>query len=142
MNSNEIANKLKCLDCFLGVFPRDILPSIKTLPVGLIINTHPSGKPGEHWLAVYIDSDGFGDYFDSYGNEPMHRSIIAFLNKNCSSGWKSNRTILQSLTSETCGQYCVVYLILRCRGFSNEEFLRFFSRKTRLNDITAWYLAI
>jgi hypothetical protein len=142
MNSDAIANKLKCLDCFLGVFPCDILPDVETLPAGLVINTHPSTKPGEHWIAIYIDKDGHGDYFDSYGNVPQHKSIISFLNINCPNGWNSNRITLQSVTGETCGQYCVLYLIMRSRGLSNQDYLRMFSRKSFLNDVTAWYLAI
>ena len=31
-----------------------------------VINSHPSSKPGEHWITVYFDKHGKGEYFDSY----------------------------------------------------------------------------
>ena len=37
---------------FVGILPRDMLPSIYSYPSSLIINTHPRGAPGEHWLAL------------------------------------------------------------------------------------------
>ena len=40
---------------FIGVYPRNRLPAIKSYPASLIVNTDPSGKPGEHWLAIYFN---------------------------------------------------------------------------------------
>ena len=38
-----------------------------TFPSAYVINSDPSSKPGEHWVAVYFDKRGRGEYFDSYG---------------------------------------------------------------------------
>ena len=43
-----------------------------TFPSAYVINSDPSSKPGEHWVAVYFDKRGRGEYFDSYG--PIARS--------------------------------------------------------------------
>ena len=31
-----------------------------------VINSDPSTEPGKHWIAVYFDKHGRGEYFDSY----------------------------------------------------------------------------
>ena len=41
-----------------------------TFPSAYVINSDPSSKPGEHWVAVYFDKRGRGEYFDSYGLPP------------------------------------------------------------------------
>ena len=56
--------------CFLGVFASDQLPSkISTYPSGLIVNTDPIDKPGQHWVAMYFPNEG-EEFFDSYGFPP------------------------------------------------------------------------
>ena len=37
-----------------------------TYPSAYVINTHPSSLHGEHWIAMYFDENGKGEYFDSY----------------------------------------------------------------------------
>ena len=53
---------------FRGVFSRDTLPS--TINGLLVCNTDPHGKPGEHWIAMCINDDGHGEYFDSFERPP------------------------------------------------------------------------
>src|SRR5438128_1093615 len=67
---------------FLGVFALDEQPStddlseLKKYPVAYIINSDPSNKPGQHWLAVYKESqDGALEFFDSYGQHPSNYSF-------------------------------------------------------------------
>jgi len=52
---------------FKGVFPRDKLPFIHTYPASLIVNTHTSEYPGEHWLAIFFDKSKHCEFFDSFG---------------------------------------------------------------------------
>jgi hypothetical protein len=59
MNALEINNYLKNCPQFKGT--QDMLPKINQLPPGIVINTDPSNKPGEHWVAMYIDINGVGD---------------------------------------------------------------------------------
>ena len=65
MNTNEIDRFLRRrLRDFDGVFSVDNLPESPHL---LVCNTDPSDRPGRHWIAIYVDNEGRGDFFDSFG---------------------------------------------------------------------------
>ena len=53
LQKNPITKK-----CFDGVYPRDILNSIKKTPQMIIVNTDPSTKSGKHWILLYVDARG------------------------------------------------------------------------------------
>ena len=112
MNSKQLVQILKENKEFIGVFPCDKIPKKVTTPVALIANTHPHSKPGEHWVAFYIDHDKTGEYFDSYGRLPVLKEFKQFLNKN-SSYWLHNTERVQGPLSTVCGQYCIFYLVHR-----------------------------
>ena len=60
--------------CPYDVVAKDCLPEIiDTYPGAIVCNTHDADQPGEHWIAMYVDTKGYGDYFDPYGLEPQHR---------------------------------------------------------------------
>ena len=58
---------------FKAVLPRDKLPNSVTFPSAYVINTHPSDKQGEHWLALHFDQNGNCSFFDSLGFEPKFK---------------------------------------------------------------------
>ncbi len=118
-----------------GVFPANRLPKkVKNLPVGFVANTDPSHKPGEHWIAIYISEDGNGEYFDSYGEPPdKYPGFLAFLQNNCRT-WTYNSKRLQDYISTVCGQYCIFYLLHRCRGWSLNSITGLFTEDRRNND--------
>ena len=64
LQKNPITKK-----CFDGVYPRDILNSIKKTPWMIIVNTDPSTKSGKHWILLYFDARGCVKIFDSLGND-------------------------------------------------------------------------
>jgi hypothetical protein len=121
MNSTQIQRFLRghtLTSCyFVGVFPSDRLPPEGTpkLPCCMVCNTDPADKPGQHWVALYFDADGIGEYFDSYGQQPTVPSIQRFLEQNSRAQRYNNRTV-QGHMSSACGQYCVYFLLLRCGG--------------------------
>lgn len=117
----------------LGVFPRNKLPRVVCHPSGLICNTDPASRPGEHWICLFIDHNGVGEYFDSFGLPPLHRVFVKYLNKHCVS-WTHNSQTLQDMNAETCGLYCLYYLKMRCRGVTRERLLRIFSHDYAAND--------
>jgi len=82
MNTGDIDRILKANSpsMFRGVFSCDTLP--KSNVRGLIVcNTDPHDKPGEHWIAMYIDGDR-GEYFDSFGR--VHDNVFEdYLNRHC-----------------------------------------------------------
>ena len=87
-----------------------------SFPSAYVINSQTSDQPGEHWVAVYFDRHGRGEYFDSYGLPPEILGLEPYMNQNASRGWIYNRKTLQGMFSTTCGHYCVYYLLFRCRG--------------------------
>ena len=123
MNLPEVLNTLqlhkiltadKCVRrLFRGVYARDQLPEEAAYPSCLVVNTHSSSGPGEHWLAVYYDKDGVCEFFDSYGRSPGAYRLHTYLKKT-SYGVTWSRTCYQPLDSNACGYYCFLYLLFKC----------------------------
>ena len=114
-----------------GVCAIDQLPTIINAPKLYIVNSDPSTKPGEHWLALWIAADTC-EYFDSSGQKPKKElEPILILN---SLNYKYNHRRLQSYNSNVCGQYCLVYCYYKSRGFKFEAFMKMFSSDLVDND--------
>ena len=124
-------------ESFLGVFPMDLLPKQEVLqrPFSLIVNTAPSSHKGQHWLAVYVDDEGQGEMFDSYGHSASFydRRLEHFLQRNCMFHVYNSRQV-QSFTSDVCGQFCLFFLLHRCRGIPADSIVNTFSKRTHQND--------
>ena len=131
MNSDEIDRFLRVrLRDFDGVFSIDRLPDHPHL---LVCNTDPSDKPGRHWIAIYVDDEGRGDFFDSFGRRPSDY-LERYMNRNCLS-WNFNDRQLQSIVSKFCGHYCIYFCILRSSGVDMRKIVRSFNSDTGLNDV-------
>ena len=76
---------------------------VDTYPAAIVCNTHDSDRPGEHWVAMYVDTERRGDYFDSYGLHPQHVGFVDFMTEHCTE-WSTNERTLQSPLSTVCGQ--------------------------------------
>ena len=63
----------RCGKKFIGVFAKDTLPNKLPphRPLLLICNTDPKTRPGRHWVAMYFDTNGKSEYFDSFGQYPI-----------------------------------------------------------------------
>jgi hypothetical protein len=118
-----------CRGLFQGVFSIDTLPLDPRL---LVCNTDPSNKPGKHWVAIYVDSLGHGEFFDSFGQKSS-RAFEDCMNRHCRT-WIFNTAQLQSISSSYCGFYCCIYCMLRCRGFDLTRFVKLFTKDTGFND--------
>ena len=136
MDSHSISAILQSDDqvvkLFLGVFPSDKLPRICPRPCALVVNTDPEGQPGSHWVAIHIDVDGQGEFFDSY-DIGVYSQFVKFMNVTCED-WINARKRLQGTLSSTCGQYCIYYLFLRCNGFTLPRILSTFDNDGAHND--------
>jgi len=131
MNSDEIDRFLRRrLRDFDGVFSVDSLPHNPRL---LVCNTDPSDKPGRHWIAIYIDDDGRGDFFDSFGRRPT-ADFERYMNRHCLS-WNFNDRQLQSVVSKFCGYYCIYFCITRSSGVDMRKLVHRFTSDTGLNDM-------
>ena len=117
----------------LGAMASNQLPrKIRQLPVGMILNLQPLSQKGSHWIAVFIDAEGFGEYFCSYGSKPAEK-FTSFLRNHCYD-WTHNQKRVQGLLSSTCGQHCIFYLMLRCRGLTMPEIFARYSSDCDYND--------
>jgi hypothetical protein len=135
MDSTHIDKVLRKVgkDTFYGVYPCDQLPKITRLPALLVVNTDPAHRGGQHWIAMYINVDRTGELFDSLAETPPKKEFLEYMNNNCDR-WTSSVKQLQSAVSSFCGNYVVVYSILRLRGLSLRNIEKQFSSDTGLND--------
>ena len=120
---------------FRGVVPKDGLPTTidGALPAVFVCNTDDDNEPVKHWIALYLDADGLGDYFCSYGLSPRHAAFRTFMNEHCSE-WTHNSKRLQSPLSNVCGQYCVAFVLLRCNSIPVRTFVNIFGTDLVAND--------
>ena len=133
-SSEELKNKLKYLKTFKDVVPCDRIPKIDKLPISLIINTDKHNEQGEHWVALYISNKNIGYYFDSYGLPPLNKEIEDFLNNN-TNAWKWNNQTIQGLNSTKCGQFSVLFILLKTIGFTFQQITNLFTNDYNKNDI-------
>ena len=117
----------------LGVFPINKLPKKTSRPCCLIANTKPHTHPGEHWIAIFINKEGYGDYFCSYGMPPKPQ-FIHFMNRHCYD-WNFSLKQLQQPISITCGQYALFFIHCRAKGLSCASFLDLFTSDHHENDV-------
>jgi hypothetical protein len=108
-----------------GVIAADELSYMKT-PGAYIINTDPSYRSGQHWIAVYIPEGGVNaEVFDPLGEHPFNYPFMReYWNRRKNFTFNTKRW--QPSGTSTCGQICLFFLYHRCRGWT-------------LNDITGFY---
>lgn len=129
MDTAQIHRILRHLPNFQGVYSADMLPKNPHL---LVCNTDESKKPGTHWVAIYINESGIGEFFDSFGRPPDAR-FERYMNVNCRR-WIFNNKQLQSLISTFCGYYCCVFVLLRSRNYDMRKIIAMFTNDTGFND--------
>lgn len=134
LNSNHQLNLLK-KQIFLGVYPKDKLPTINNYPSCFILNTDPSNKPGEHWLAAFIDKNK-NYFFDSYGNSPSYFGLGSYFSQFKNLNW--NKLKLQG-DSKNCGLYCILFLLYKTHN-KLDQFYFEFNKSPFINDKKLIYL--
>ena len=123
---------------FLGTFPYDKIPKKQASDTfSLVINTESSQEPGEHWL-VLLYKKPFFYFFDSYGrsfhDQTFSRQFTRTLKNYIGNArYRFNRKMLQQLTSNACGDYCV-YFIMEMSKKSFENTLSVFGSNLAKND--------
>lgn len=86
-----------------------------------------------HWVGIYASATGDAWYFDSYGLPPYVPDHIRRLRSNCKT-FRWNSTLLQSATSDVCGQFCIMFLYYMSSGMGFTRFLENFSDDLEKND--------
>jgi hypothetical protein len=137
MDSQQLARGLCVLnrrnECrfSVGVYAADKIPYKILKPAAFIVNTDYSHQPGLHWVAFFIPMKGKTEYFDSYGIEPFVDTHVKFLANH---KWTFNNIEMQSLTSNVCGHYCLMFLASRMNGHSLHKFQSLFTKNLKGND--------
>lgn len=94
-------------------------------PSVTIINYDNCDEPGSHWVCVYCTTSGSIEFFDSYGIRPIIPKLMTKLQANSTKTITYNSFALQGL-STVCGQYCVIFTLLRARGYSFHDVISMF----------------
>ena len=95
-------------------------------------NTEESHLPGKHWIAFWFESPVYGEFFDSYGNQPtFYRKEFEETLRHSVRHYLYNNVVLQSSDSKTCGLYAVMYLISKAKGYSMKKIQSFFNKKDK-----------
>lgn len=129
MNNEQISKILKRCErtrpFFLGCYPSDVIPISDRYPYAVIMNTDKASRPGEHWTAMFVESERLVEYFDSYGDIP-NVNIGSYLEEFplC----KRSTFPLQSVFTKVCGQFCITFVVLRCSGMSFEDIVSFLGK--------------
>lgn len=122
---NRYCNPLRKKGLFLGCFPDDKIPeSGYNTPYCFIVNTDPSTAPGTHWVAVFVLNPNVVWYFDSLNGVPTE-SMKLFLNSF--SKILINERAYQSIFSELCGHFCIVFLYLAVKYKSYNNIINVFN---------------
>ena len=133
MNTLQIELLLRNEKIFKKVCAFDQLEK-PVFPSAYVINSDPSNEPGEHWIAVYFNKCGRGDYFDNYGLAPAFVGLESYMDIYSLAGCICNRKTLQALFSNVCGHYCVYYILFRYRGVPLHPIVSDFTSNLTEND--------
>ena len=134
MDNYQIKRKVGNDPRFSGVFCPEELPELEKRPVGMIINLDKCGGEGTHWVTYWINKDGSGEFFDSFGRPPNNRIIKNYISKTCKELTYS-QTTLQHADAETCGMYCIFYLKHKLQNKSMNDILQHFTKIPLLNEL-------
>ena len=89
--------------------------------IGIIFNTDPSDKPGQHWISLFINiKKKLIFFFDSTGDEAP-KQVMAFINRVIEQGRKlyptinfkfdSNKGIEHQYGNTECGIYSLFFIV-------------------------------
>lgn len=116
---------------FLGVFACDRVPPIHKFPSSFVLNLDPSSEGGSHWVSVFAVSPHKLYYFDSYGmapNECVRKSLGQF------SKITRNTRVFQSLNSNICGHYSMLFIALSSMGVHFDRIIKLLLARSRNRD--------
>ena len=124
----------------------DVL-AVDNLPTGVvpphhrafIVNTDYQSGPGEHWVAVYFAPHSrMAEFFDPLGRSVADYDprLMTFIRRNKEYTLENTPQRCQSIDGGLCGQFCLYYLLRKCRGDSMMTILDGFDLKRFLmNDL-------
>jgi len=123
---------------FYGSVPCDrLLQAIpQEGPIAYIVSTDPHDRLGKHWLALWTHDNEF-EIMDSYG-----LSLDVYGTTHPLKEWMGrhfkyqvhNGKSLQSIFSQSCGDYALMILIDRVEGRSMNDFLNRFKNDQKVEN--------
>jgi hypothetical protein len=119
----------------------DIMKHVKNgkHKIGVVFNTDPHDKPGEHWVSLFIDVRAkVVFFFDSTGDRPQRR-IRTFMKMVCQQGAENNiqfkeyiNDVHHQKNDSECGVYCIFMIIHMLLGkMTVDDFL---DKKKKMTD--------
>ena len=128
----------KLSQVFYGTVACDHLPSLVNQegPTAYIVNTDPHDEPRKHWIALWTQ-DNVCEILDSYAM-PLEvykttEPLTEWLNRHYKYQVASRKT-LQLVFSQSCGDYVLMFLVLKARGRSMQDFLSLFPGKDYVSN--------
>lgn len=102
--------------------------------IGIIFNTDPHTRPGEHWISMFINiKKGKIFFFDSVGN-PIPELIMVFVNKIIEQGqnlnpkinfiFDQNHPVEHQYKNTECGIYSLFFIIHMLEDKITEHYLK------------------
>ena len=102
--------------------------------IGVIFNTDPHDKDGEHWISLFINiRKGKIFYFDSAGNQ-VPREVMAFVNRVIGQGLELNKPIHfqfdqnypveHQYGNTECGIYSIYFIVHMLEDKITEHYLK------------------
>lgn len=91
----------------------------------VIANTDARGGPGKHWVTFYFTDNGPDEFFDSLGKTPEYYNIG--FERVLQEDYLTNCNRLQDFGSDTCGLYCIYYVMCRYAGMTLKDLVNVFS---------------
>jgi hypothetical protein len=145
MLESELNNRLRKIKNYAGSFARNELKKIeiKIFPFFMVINLDKRESKGTHWIALAIYQN---DIFicDSLGGINPSRALpielIDFLDIIAHTRNLNMTTQLQSIDSELCGKYCVLFIKQMSKNNSFCQFLLLFTADKIRNDSLVSFL--
>src|ERR1700742_1337630 len=142
MNTNQVMSYLnvicKTRKAVFDVIPCDELRNVKLVkfPLCLVVNTDPSTKPGDHWVALYIENKtSCVEFFDSYGfGIKYYAKEFKEFAIRCKRRLRENTRQLQNCGSVVCGNYALYFLYKRLKGCSPMNLYCSFTNNFANND--------
>ena len=112
---------------FYNLYKKNVSGKYGIRHIGTIYNTDPSYKPGQHWIASFVDFQKEEIFFyDSVGNRPPYNIVTLFekTNKKLFNGNKKiyYNDIRHQFKNSECGVYCLHFITKMLEGVPFKDF--------------------
>ena len=135
---NKKINKNKCVSNELCNINIKEIKKDKKECLGMVFNTAPHNKSGQHWFSLYIDLKGINIkdkpciyYFDSLALKPKEEVVkfVKKVQKQCSEIRKKDidflyNDIKHQHKDTECGVYCLHFLVSMLKGQDFKKYIK------------------